>query len=107
MRDAVPSDAGEIGAVASAAWQETYAGLLRTSTVRAFVEAAYSVEALERRIARDTFLVVEEGGRIVAFANAVIGEDAVNLAAIYALPSKRGHGVGTILFAALTSRSPK
>jgi Acetyltransferase (GNAT) family. len=106
VRDAVPSDAGEIGAVASAAWQETYAALLRTSTVRAFVEAAYSMEALERRIARDTFLVVEEGGRIVAFANAVIGEDAVNLAAIYALPSKRGHGVGTMLLTAVRSRYP-
>lgn len=106
VRDAVPSDAAEIGAVASAAWQETYAGQLSASTIRAFVEGAYSVGVLERRIARDTFLVAEEGGRIVAFANAVIGDDHVNLAAIYALPSKRGHGVGTMLLTALRSRCP-
>jgi diamine N-acetyltransferase len=106
VRDAVPSDADKIGAVASTAWQETYAGLLRTSTIRAFVGAAYSAEALERRIARDIFLVVAEGGRIIAFADAVIGDDQVNLAAIYALPSKRGRGVGTMLLTALRARCP-
>jgi GNAT superfamily N-acetyltransferase len=106
VRDAVPTDADGIQAVASAAWHDTYAGLLRASTIDAFVEAAYSVEMLERRIARHTFLVAEQEGRIIAFANAVIGDDVVNLAAIYALPNSRGHGVGTMLLAALTSRFP-
>lgn len=106
VRDALPNDAAEIRAIASAAWHDTYAGLLRASTIDAFIEAAYSVEMLERRIDRDTFLVVEEEGRIIAFANAVPGDDAVSLAAIYALPKDRGQGVGTLLLEALRSRFP-
>ncbi len=106
VRDAVSSDAAELRFVASAAWQDTYAGLLRPATIEAFVEAAYSVEMLERRIAGHTFLVVEAEGSIVAFANAVIGPENLDLAAIYALPSKRGHGFGTMLLTALQSRFP-
>jgi GNAT superfamily N-acetyltransferase len=106
VRDAVPDDAAEIRAVASAAWQDTYAGLLQPSTIGAFVEAAYSVEMLERRIARDTFLVAERDGPIVAFANAVIRDNAVNLAAIYTLPNDRGQGLGTMLLTVLRSRFP-
>jgi len=106
VRDGVPDDAAEIRAVASAAWQDTYAGLLQPSTIGAFVETAYSVEMLERRIAGQTFLVAEKDGRIVAFVNAVIRDNAVNLAAIYTLPNDRGQGLGTMLLTVLRSRFP-
>ncbi len=107
IRDAVPSDAAEVRAVAGAAWRETYEGLLRPSTIEAFVEAAYSVETLERRITRNTFLVIEDEGRIIAFANAVLADNHLNLAAIYALPDSRGQGAGTMLLTALASRFPE
>ena len=106
IRDAVLSDAAEVHAVAGAAWRDTYEGLLRPSTVEAFVEAAYSVETLQRRFAHHTFLVIENEGRIIAFANAVLADDHLNLAAIYALPDSRGQGAGTMLLTALAARFP-
>ena len=62
---------------------------------------------LDRRIARPTFLVVEDEGRIIAFANAVVAFDRLDLAAIYALPDRRGQGAGTMLLTALRSRFPE
>jgi GNAT superfamily N-acetyltransferase len=106
VRDAVVADAAELRAVASSAWRDTYGDLLRPATVEAFVEAAYSVEMLERRIDRSTFLVVEDGDRIIAFANAIAGPDRLNLAAIYALPDRRGQGAGTMLLTVLRARFP-
>jgi GNAT superfamily N-acetyltransferase len=106
VRDAVAADAAEVRAVASRAWRDTYRDLLRPATVEAFVEAAYSVEMVERRIDRSTFLVVEDGDRIIAFANAIAGRDRLNLAAIYALPDRRGEGAGTLLLTALRTRFP-
>ena len=107
VRDARTGDAVEVRAVASAAWQDTYRGLLWQSTIQAFVEAAYAVNMLESRIARHTFLVVEDEGRIIAFANAVIAIDRLNLAAIYTLPDRRGSGAGTILLKELRTRFPE
>jgi GNAT superfamily N-acetyltransferase len=106
VRDAVAADAAEVRAVASSAWRDTYGDLLRPATVEAFVEAAYSVEMVERRIDRSTFLVAEDGDRIIAFANAIEGPDRLNLAAIYALPERRGEGAGTLLLTALRTRFP-
>jgi GNAT superfamily N-acetyltransferase len=106
VRDAVAADAAEVRAVASIAWRDTYGDLLRPATVEAFVEAAYSVEMVERRIDRSTFLVAEDGNRIIAFANAIAGLDRLNLAAIYALPERRGEGAGTLLLTALRARFP-
>ena len=106
VRDAIAADAAEVRAVASRAWRDTYRDLLRPATVEAFVETAYSVEMVERRIDRSTFLVVEDGGRIIAFANALVGPDRLNLAAIYSLPERQGEGAGTLLLTVLRTRFP-
>jgi GNAT superfamily N-acetyltransferase len=107
VRDAVAGDAPAVRAVASAAWRDTYAGLLADATIESFIASAYSVERLERRIAGHTFLVVEEGGAIVAFADAIRQAEHVTLAAIYAHPARRGRGAGSALLSALRKRFPE
>jgi GNAT superfamily N-acetyltransferase len=107
VRDAATGDASAVGELAAAAWRDTYAGLLRDATIEAFVARAYSLESLERRIARHTFLMAEDGGRIVAFADVVPEADHLTLAAIYAHPEWRGRGAGTALLDEVRERFPE
>jgi GNAT superfamily N-acetyltransferase len=97
VRAAGAADATSIQLVATAAWRDTYAGLLRPETIEAFIAAAYSRESLGRRIAQDTVLVADVDGTVRAFADAIPGEDAVVLGAIYAEPGWRGQGLGSAL----------
>ena len=102
VRPATIDDTAAIHAVAAGSWRDAYAGQLRPETIEAFIDRAYSVERLHRRIGSDLFVVaVDEGGRVVAFANARAEEDRFDLLAIYALPESRGHGAGTALLAAV------
>ena len=107
LRDATPPDVETVRRVAAAAWRDTYAGLLKPSTIESFVDAAYSLSALERRIEADTFLIAELDGRLASFADATLDGDRVNLAAIYADPALRGRGTGSLLLAVLRSRFPR
>jgi GNAT superfamily N-acetyltransferase len=122
VRAATSSDVAAIASVAAAAWRDTYAGLLRPETIETFIERAYAIERLERRIADDVFLVAEDaspgaaadaaGGardspfRIVAFCDARETDERVDLFAIYALPEIRGQGTGGAMLAALRARFP-
>ena len=105
VRDATARDAGPLREVASLAWRDTYVGLLSEATIEAFIDRAYSIEHLERRIRDHTFLVVEDS-TIVAFADAAVDGARLNLGAIYAHPERRGRGAGTKLLAALQARFP-
>lgn len=107
VRDAIAADAVEVRAVAFAAWRDAYGALLRPETIDAFIEAAYSVDMLQRRIAGHTFLVAEDEDRIIAFANAIALPDRLNLAGIYALPDRRRQGAGTMLLMVLRTRFPE
>jgi GNAT superfamily N-acetyltransferase len=108
VRRARRQDAAAIRSVAAAAWRDTYAGLLRPETIETFIERAYSIERVERRIGSDTFLVAIEGGAIVAYADARPADDdganRVDLFAIYALPASRGRGAGSALLTELRAR---
>lgn len=106
VRDAVIGDAEAVRHVASAAWRDTYSGMLAAATIESFVENAYSLERLERRIAGHTFLVVEEGPEIAAFADAIRESDRINLVAIYASPTWRDRGAGSALLEVLRDRFP-
>jgi GNAT superfamily N-acetyltransferase len=106
VRRARTGDSAEIGRVAAAAWRDTYAGLLRPETIESFIERAYSIERVARRIEADTFLVATEAGRIAAFADARDVDDRVDLFAIYALPASRRRGAGSALLAELRMRFP-
>jgi len=106
VRPAAVTDAPAIAVVAAAAWRDTYAGLLRNDTIETFLERAYSIERLERRIEADTFLVAAEDGVIVAFCDALERPEHIDLFAIYAAPELRGRGAGTALLAAIRTRFP-
>lgn len=93
--------------MASAAWRDTYRGLLRSDTIESFLNDAYSETSLQRRVANHTFLVADDGGDIVGFADAIGRPDHVMLAAIYVLPDRRGEGIGTALLAEVQSRFPR
>jgi len=110
VRQASAGDAAAIALVAAAAWRDTYAGLLRSDTIETFIERAYSIERLERRIDRDVFLLALRDDQVVAFADAAEAESEagayVDLYAIYALPEVRGHGAGTALLSEIRARFP-
>jgi len=106
IRDATAADVPAIGAVARAAWRETYAEHLRRETIEGFLERAYSPARIERRVGSDTFLLALEDGKVVAFCDARELEDRVALLAIYALPERRGAGSGTAMLAELRRRFP-
>ncbi len=106
VRRATLADPPAVRAVAAAAWRDTYDGLLAPATIEAFIERAYSLERLARRIEADVFLVAEADGEIIAFADAVLDADRVNLAAIYADPARRRRGAGSRLLAAVRDQFP-
>jgi GNAT superfamily N-acetyltransferase len=106
VRLATVGDATAIGEIAAAAWRDTYTGLLRPATVEQFIATAYALDSVVRRIDRDMFLVAELDDEIRAFADAVQGPAHVDLAAIYAAPSWRGHGLGGDLLDEVRRRIP-
>jgi GNAT superfamily N-acetyltransferase len=106
VRVATIGDAGAISEVAAAAWRDTYAGQLRPETIERFVATAYAPDEIVRRIERDTFLVADVDDTVRAFADAVPRDDHVALGAIYAEPSWRGHGLGSLLLDEVRRRLP-
>lgn len=106
MRRATKDDGAAIMALASAAWRDTYDGLLKADTIQSFIERAYSPEHVESRVTEDDFYVAEGSEGIVAFADALERDDRVELVAIYTLPELRGRGAGTALLANLLELFP-
>ncbi|MDQ3552846.1 MAG: GNAT family N-acetyltransferase [Chloroflexota bacterium] len=92
--------------MASAAWSDTYAGLLRAETIVAFLRSAYSPERLVTRITSNHLYVALDDGPVVAFADARVLPERIALEAIYALPQLRTHGAGTALLEALFAALP-
>jgi GNAT superfamily N-acetyltransferase len=106
VRRATEDDAEAVRSVAVAGWRDTYRGLLRPETIEAFLAGPYDIENVRNRIAAHDFFVVEEGGEIGAYVDAVPEAGRVVLAAIYALPARRGHGAGSALLGVITSNHP-
>jgi GNAT superfamily N-acetyltransferase len=110
VRQAALGDAPAISLVAAAAWRDTYAGMLRPNTIETFIERAYAIDRLERRIDRDVVLLAVRDDEVVAFCDAAEAESEVgvhiDLYAIYALPEVRGQGAGTALLTELQARFP-
>jgi GNAT superfamily N-acetyltransferase len=107
VRRATTEDAPAIRAVAAAGWRDTYAGLLKSETIEAFIERAYSPERVETRVNEDHLYVAEGADGIVAFADALERDDRLELLAIYALPERRGQGAGTALLDTLVGLFPE
>jgi GNAT superfamily N-acetyltransferase len=106
VRRATADDAEAVRSVAAAGWRDTYRGLLRPETIEAFLAGPYAIENVRNRIDAHDFFVAEDSGEIAAYGDAVPEAGRVFLAAIYALPARRGYGAGSALLSVMTSRHP-
>lgn len=110
VRDARPSDAERIAAVARASWTDTYRGIFEPAFVEDFLTANYAVPDLAASAARAAarpdahFLVAERDGEVVAFAQYGVGQRGPELFRIYADPAHFGSGVGHALITELERR---
>lgn len=107
IRDARFGDVGGIREVALATWADAYRGIIPEDEQTAFLGHAYSDASLAERMASGAFLVAEEDGRVVGFADfsSLPGGEA-ELAAIYVLPASQGRGLGSRLLEAGLGRLP-
>ncbi len=110
VRDAVPTDAERIAAVARASWTDTYRDIFDAPFIEDFLAANYRPEDLAsgaRRAADDKdrhFLVAERDGVVVAFAQYGVGPHGPQLFRIYADPAHYGSGLGSALLNELHRR---
>ncbi len=86
-----------IGTIGERAIREAYAQLLRPATIEAVIRHAYSQQALERRWEDHPILIAVLDGRPRAFADAIVEQDRVVVAALYTEPASRRLGAGTQL----------
>ncbi|WP_158055282.1 GNAT family N-acetyltransferase [Halorussus halophilus] len=101
VRVATTKDVSGIQNVARESWHATYDDILGADSVEQVVDGWYAREGLEQSIEREDgqFLVAEQDGMIVGFAQGVLGEedDAAHLPRIYVQSDHWGEGVGTEL----------
>lgn len=97
MSLATREDLASISSIGSTAMREAYQGLLRPATTEELISVAYTASALERRWEdHPIFIVTAESGPI-AFADAIVEDDRIVIAAIHARPDARRRGAGTLL----------
>ena len=99
IRKATREDCRAIRQVAETTWHHTYEGIIPSVIQERFLQAAYSDEALERRIGASLFLVAEEGREVVGFAHysKVDEGNSASLFSIYVLPAFHGKRIGSRL----------
>lgn len=101
VRKAEKKDLEQIKKTATMAWYDVYQNLRAASTIVQFLEAAYSEERIQKRMDDSLFLVAEQAGEVVGFANFINGRE-LYLAAIYVKPGyQRNHAGGELLEAGL------
>ena len=96
VRQATQNDVVAIRDVATKAWYNTYLNIYAGSMVNELLAASYNETHLRKRLTEQLFLVVEEVGEIVSFANFIYGEE-LYLSAHYVRPESQHKGYGTSL----------
>ena len=96
VRKATEQDAVAIRDVATKAWYNTYLAIYAASTVNELLAASYNEQHLAKRLKEQLFLVPEEEGIIVGFANFIYGKELF-LSAHYVHPEAQHKGYGTSL----------
>jgi ribosomal protein S18 acetylase RimI-like enzyme len=96
------NDVETIRQLAEATWWPTYSPLLEDEQIRYMLDLIYSTEGIEKQIANNeqTFLLLKEGDKAVAFAGYSIYDgavDAYKLHKLYCLPETQGKGYGRVL----------
>ena len=92
-------DIEQVQLVARSSWHSTYKGMIPDPIQERFVNTAYSYEMLMKRLTETLFLVAEQEGNIIGFANftPLKDEKRVELGAIYLYEEYQGNGIGTEL----------
>lgn len=111
VRSALPSDLPGLQRVAQETWRDTYAGRVPDDDIERFLEANYSLEALERmreRRARagrgEEMLVALDGDAVVGYVTAGMNRDGnAEIFAIYVLPGLHGRGAGYRLWQSIAA----
>ncbi|CAM3866703.1 GNAT family N-acetyltransferase [Alkalicoccus chagannorensis] len=95
-------DTAAVQEVAAVTWHDTYDGLIPEAARISFLNEGYSDSMLARRREKSLFLVAEEGGTVIGFANFsfVNQEGKAGLGALYIHPDHQGRGVGSALLEA-------
>ncbi|MFC4024652.1 GNAT family N-acetyltransferase [Oceanobacillus longus] len=90
-------DISQVQRVARTSWHATYEGIIPLDIQDKFLNSAYSVVNMKRRLKHSTIFVSEVGRKIVGFANysPVSVDGSVELGAIYLYPEYQGKGIGT------------
>ena len=105
VRQAELTDLASVETIARTTWPMTYAGIIPDDVQRRVLDRWYSPESLRRDLGApgSTFLVAEQRGTIVGFAQFVRrSAESVELTRIYVLPdAQRGGMGGRLLDAAL------
>ncbi|WP_181186248.1 GNAT family N-acetyltransferase [Alkalicoccus urumqiensis] len=97
-RRAVKEDIEDIREIAVQSWHDTYEELIPRKTQDAFLEKAYNVRQLEKRLQRSNIFVCEKAGRVIGFAGYFQETpNAAEVSAIYVLPGAQREGVGSAL----------
>ncbi|RIW37256.1 GNAT family N-acetyltransferase [Bacillus salacetis] len=99
IRDMAANDIEAVQKVADISWNDTYQGIIPREIQKRFLEAAYGIEMMNKRLETSSLFVVEVDGGIKGFANfsPVKAEGDIELGAIYLLPEIQGRGLGTRL----------
>lgn len=102
IRSMTHDDIRVVQRIAKLSWQHTYDGIIPADVQDQFLNMAYSVPMLEKRLEKTNMLLAEADGEVVGFAaftNTDEDGDA-ELTAIYLLPEYQSVGIGTQLFEA-------
>lgn len=110
IRTATIDDVETIRDIAEKTWWPTYGPLLEKEQISFMLGEIYSVEKISSQLENNTqsYLLLEEGGRPVAFAGySPRDEDAeiYKLHKLYCLPETQGKGYGKILIEAVTQKT--
>lgn len=99
IRKMTMEDIPKVQQVAKTSWQTTYEGIIPAHIQERFLNTAYSDVMMEKRLGNTLFLVAENQGEIIGFANFSVLKDVrkVELGAIYLYKEYQGQGVGTAL----------
>ncbi|WP_407270937.1 GNAT family N-acetyltransferase [Radiobacillus sp. PE A8.2] len=99
IRQMNSEDISYVQHVAKTSWNHTYDGIIPLEIQTNFLENAYSVKMMEKRLQQSFLYVAETDGSIVGFANfsPVKADGVAELGAIYLLPEFQGKGIGSAL----------
>lgn len=106
VRRAEPADLSRVAAIADDSLRLAYAGLLKPKTTAAWLGAAYSPSALQRRWEDHPIYLVIDDGRTIAFADVFVEDDQLVLSALCTDPVHNRRGAATLLLDWITGLAP-